>query len=361
MAEHPDWPEYPAGNVDPKKLAEILYQARVNEADQRRRDLDSPGRVQADIALEKAQFDAEFGLRKVYFGEILDFAKSSADRARAGAEFLEKTIGAIALLYTGLLALVFSATDNPLPAIGIIPAGFLGLALTLDAAYLAYISRPSGGPPTPRHTGVHLGDQYLRTAHYVDWVSATVMNRRYAIKAAIFALGFAVLFLPVPFITSPYGDNEGAQLEGSVQPVSALPALPAAPESAELLGLLSIRYEAIIEIAKQDLAQVSRESGQVGQGDPTLWWILAAIALGLVFAGPFVVDGVMGAVEQLRRPTRDRKHSKNGSRSDGNDRSTWSGGSGGRPGGGSPDDQLPVIGPAASTPRTMSCQAFTPN
>ncbi len=40
-------------------------------------------------------------------------------------------------------------------------------------------------------------------SNYVDWVSASVMNRREFLRGAVMSLAFGVLLLPLPFISIP--------------------------------------------------------------------------------------------------------------------------------------------------------------
>src|SRR5690349_11136386 len=83
--------------------------------------------------------DAEFANLKEMHGHFYTLASASLERSRFAAETIQKASAAIAALYTGVLALVFSVTDNPLPLRGILAPIFLGLAVVLSSMYLTYI------------------------------------------------------------------------------------------------------------------------------------------------------------------------------------------------------------------------------
>lgn len=69
----------------------------------------------ADRTEAKADLDADRESAAALSEAIMTVAQGSVDRARAGAEFVQKGATAIVALYTGALTLVFSVTGNPLP------------------------------------------------------------------------------------------------------------------------------------------------------------------------------------------------------------------------------------------------------
>jgi hypothetical protein len=137
------WPK-PDDSIDEVELNKIKYQAQVDEiAANRRNALDGEKRrAEADIALEKADWDAEYQLDAQYHSAVMDVAKAAIERARSGAELVQKSAAAIGTAYAALLALSFSVANNPLPPRGAIPGIFLGLSIVLSTAYVAFITKP---------------------------------------------------------------------------------------------------------------------------------------------------------------------------------------------------------------------------
>lgn len=68
----------------------------------------------------------------------LDVAKEQIGRSQARATFVAQAAAAIGTVYTAILGLAFGfihGSERPVPATGIIPAIFIGLALVLAGAY----------------------------------------------------------------------------------------------------------------------------------------------------------------------------------------------------------------------------------
>jgi superfamily II helicase len=95
----------------------------------------------ATTDFQKAQWAAESELNKLFHQTVSDVARNSIERSRDSAKYVQTAAVAIAGLYSGLLGLVFSITSNPLPIRGVYATAFLGLAVALATAYLAFIKR----------------------------------------------------------------------------------------------------------------------------------------------------------------------------------------------------------------------------
>jgi hypothetical protein len=150
-----EWPAPPADAGDQPDFKKIRYQAQIDEVKARlqaqideikARWRDHASHSAEEWKLTEARRDgrlaAEDALRAAVQSAYLDVAKGTLDRALKRAEFLTAAAGAIGTSYAALLGLVYSAggdTPRPLPATGIGPALFLGLALVLSAFYVAYI------------------------------------------------------------------------------------------------------------------------------------------------------------------------------------------------------------------------------
>lgn len=162
----------------------------------------------------KAEEDTEAKLTVLFHTTIAEVAKGALERSRDSAKYVQTAAAAINALYTGALALVFSVTDNPLPLRGLYATVFLGLAVALATAYLAFLTQPEAPPPWS--TGATRADnQVNRTGWLTQYVGVTVLHRKHAIRSSVVALGLGVLFIPAPFLT--------------LSRPAALPAAPAAP------------------------------------------------------------------------------------------------------------------------------------
>ncbi|HEX8860432.1 MAG TPA: hypothetical protein VGC06_15350 [Actinomycetes bacterium] len=207
------WPPIPdkraAQDID---LLKIRYQGEVDEAKAQLRDqAAAEGRnVDEDWELEKYNWEqekaamaAEYALQKSIHDARIEIAKGSIERAHKGAEFIRNAASAIATVYTGVAGLAFASKDGlKLPTRRVIPAIFLGLALVLSAAYVAWIRRgPDSSAPTPTSSLPEYQDRRINA--FTTWVSRIALNRAYTMHAAVISLGAGVLFLPMPFIELP--------------------------------------------------------------------------------------------------------------------------------------------------------------
>jgi hypothetical protein len=156
----------------------------------------------ADRVETKADLDADRAADAAFNQAVAEVAKGAIDRARAGADFVQKAASAVFALYTGALALAFSVGDHPLPLRGILPSIFLGLAIALSSGYLAYLTDASSvSDPQPVEGTAQA--QLERTRTFIAWVHASVVNRSVFLRAAVMALGVGVFVLPAPFLTLP--------------------------------------------------------------------------------------------------------------------------------------------------------------
>lgn len=177
-------------------------------------------RVEGLIATEAATLATEDELQKAFHADLAEVAKASLERSRAAGEFIQKAAGAIATLYTGVLAVSFSVADRPLPARGAMPAIFLGLAIALSSVYVGYLTKTKDtAGPTP-HSAPRVY-QLRRSATLLLWIRNSTLNRVYWLRASVVSLGMGVLFLPIAFV-APLGDGaDGAEGEA---PPTATPA-----------------------------------------------------------------------------------------------------------------------------------------
>lgn len=242
----------------------------------------------AATALQKARWESEFGLVKLFHEKITELAGGSIERSRDSAKYVQTAAAWIATLYTGLLALVFSVTENPLPLRGVYAAGFLGLAVALAAAYLAFIGNP--GKLTMYDGGGSLTEQQLnRTGFLVRWVNATVRDRRWAIRASVVCLAIGVAFIPVAFVAN----SRPAPIPDAPTP----PTIPAAiatqlGDAANQLFEAQLKsYQAALAARNKAIREAPTEAKSIAADEATVNEIALACAIAgllVAFLGPLI-------------------------------------------------------------------------
>lgn len=238
--------------------------------------------------LEKAKWSAEYEQGNAYHAAIVAHSTASLDRAIAGAEFVEKAAAAIGVIYAGLLGLVFVADKNPMPARGAIAALFLGLAIALAAAYLAFLKKASQVPGRKPASGLRK-TQEERTFFYERWVRAGVMSRRYSARAAVIALAVGVMFLPAAFI----GTSPSSTLEVPSSAPTPNMDIQDATQRQRVFDeeLLTYREQTSAALALAVADEPEQEAA---------WWS-AAVWLALTGWGLLAVFGLPAAYEQIER------------------------------------------------------------
>jgi hypothetical protein len=157
--------------------------------------------------LERAKLAAALDnqLQDAVYRAYLDTAKAGIDRARAGAEFVQKAAAAIATVYTAILAFSFkidttaNALSAPLPVRGFIPVLFLGIAIACASFYLAYFTRTqtSGRPALGPNI---VENQDLRSDGFSDFTNHIIEKRSSFARAAVLSLALAVAWLPIAYV-----------------------------------------------------------------------------------------------------------------------------------------------------------------
>jgi hypothetical protein len=164
----------------------------------------------AQLEIVKAQVNAEIAesatnlanyhacYQEIYKGYI-EVAKGITDRSLVRAEFIQKVAAAIGTAYAAVLALSFSVADAPLPLTGIVPTFFLGLSFFLSAAYVGYLSEPSG-IEVEASDGTLMGAQSTWRNNFIIWTRHSALRRRYLLQTSVISLAFGLLALPAPYL-----------------------------------------------------------------------------------------------------------------------------------------------------------------
>jgi hypothetical protein len=276
------WPP-PGSSTDGEKA---LYEAKL-EARKKRLD--------AEIARTAAEKNADLALEKAYVEAVFAAASASTARIRASGETVEKAAAAIVTLYTAILAVAFSVTENPLPFRAMFPAVLLGLALVLSVAFVAYI--PKGPAPGRPEGDVGSGDL---ANDFVDWTELAALKRAYWLRASVLALGFSLFFLPAPFVGEigmpgevdlpligtvdiPWVEDErgeAVQLSGKTAEATVDWPTDADVAGVTPIALKKVLFEAQVEEAKKARTPTAQEE------DDTFWWIAFIVAVLAVFLLP---------------------------------------------------------------------------
>ena len=256
------WPEPLANEPEP------VFKARVEARRMR---------IQAAIDKAKANHAADLAQNADFQETLLDVYRSGIDRARANAELVQKAAGVVGTIYTAVLATAFSVSSRPLPLRGLLPAVFLGLAIALATAYLAYLAQTPSGKGLRfnfRQDPKGLAGQMMRVTMLADGVHQLIRRRSYVLRAGVLALAVGVAMLPIAFVAVP-------SVVGRSSPAG--PDWPAIPASSAGSELAKIRYEA--EVAE---AARLRQTAAHGTDDLTALGLIGALGLLIVFGGAAV-------------------------------------------------------------------------
>lgn len=156
-------------------------------------------------AVRSAHRAHEFSLHKAIQDAYIEVAKGELARRMDRADFVQKAAAAISTAYVGIIALTFGLGEGntPLPAQGIAPTFFLGLAILFSTVYISYITRPDDErrgemPPTP--TGLLPLHQRQRLNEFIFWTREPGLRRLYFLQAAVISLGIGIIYLPVAYL-----------------------------------------------------------------------------------------------------------------------------------------------------------------
>ncbi|HXA73393.1 MAG TPA: hypothetical protein VNV83_04050 [Acidimicrobiales bacterium] len=182
----------------------IPLQALADEWKAEQRDRASA--EDASGARRTAQSDADRANERALFKSVHDayisVASDSLQRALQRGTFVVTAASAVVTLYTGILGVRFATGKGSqlIPARGLIPALYLGAAIALSAAYVAFLKSSTVNIALlPSGIGADVAEARLRT--FLFWTTSGVLNRSWAIRSAIGALALGAATLPLPFLS----------------------------------------------------------------------------------------------------------------------------------------------------------------
>lgn len=149
-------------------------------------------------------YDANIASMQSMHEHLYAVAAASPERARSAAETVQKASAAIAGLYTGVLALIFSVSGTQLPLRGIMAPLFLGLAVVLSTAYLAYFTRKEDRDfPELATGGAYEPMAYKRIRSFIEITSLMAQRRSWMLRGAVLSLGIGLAAIALPFLSGP--------------------------------------------------------------------------------------------------------------------------------------------------------------
>jgi hypothetical protein len=275
--EWPAWPDVPGGQGQlPNDAAVEQYKSRLTEAAQRRGAFDS-AMHESHVAIETAQ---------------IDVLKASIERSRDSAKTIQTASTAIATLYTGLATLVFSVSDkSPLPLRGVLPVLFLGGAIVLSTAYLAWLGPASKVGPFPKTVDA-VSVRVERVKWFNNWISLSVLRKAWVLRLSVLYLAAGLIFLPTAFLPINASTASAAEPPATSGVPPEWPPVPTADT-----GISRIRYKAEVEeVAKARADAAKASAGIVTSGyrvpEKCIWF--AALAVWISASGLVLYQAKLG-------------------------------------------------------------------
>lgn len=269
--ESPIWPDPPVGLAEALlKRYEAMLAAEGERANAVLADRLAAAKAEEDVFRAERTKEAEtsLALYESLHAAMLDVGKGTLERARSGAETLQKAAGAIISLYTAVLALAFSVSERPLPARGLVPAVLLGASILFSTVYLAYLSPARDVDQPLPHSDWRVAAM-RRLEFFVRWTRAGAYNRRYWLHAAVLTLAFAVALIPAPFVSF------GTSAEEAREQARAAVAWPTSPDTANADLTTTVYAAQVAEASALRAAAASRAA----TGSDGVWWVAVVVAL----------------------------------------------------------------------------------
>ena len=208
------WPPLPVirENDSQSEVKKILYQAQVDlvKADYAAAAVNLKAAIDdlietrkresiTNAERDKAAWADEYSQRQSINSAYVEVAKSSVERIITRATFVQNAATAMSGAYVAVLGLSFAVKEHRLPARGVLPTFFLGLAIFLAAAYVSFITKaPPVKPLAP--SGTRSVDQDIRRNTFILWTRQIGLQRRRLMQASVVSLGVGILLLPLPYV-----------------------------------------------------------------------------------------------------------------------------------------------------------------
>lgn len=247
-----------------------------------------------DRAVLKDARAANIASLAAFHASLTSLATASVDRARAGATAVVTAASAIATVYAGLLALVFSVDGTALPTRALLSPIFFAIAIALATAYMAFITARNTTQNVDE-TGGWGEKAYNRVRFFIAYTKSIVVRRVWMLQAAVIALAVAIFGIALPFV-SP-GAGEPAEIEDQTvsvnwpEPtvVSGDPALDALLYQAQLERAVAVA-DAETKLATERATASAEAAAQKSWMDTaTFFWVTLGVGLALVLGIPAIL------------------------------------------------------------------------
>lgn len=291
-----DWPTVDEELIPAEDRAMKVFDARVDAA-----AAQDAARQAAATAADQAEENgfrstaaasraADLANLQTFYEGLSTLAIGSVERTVAGAEVVQKASAAIVTLYTGLLGFVFVASDNPLPARGVLAPIFLGLAVVLSTAYLAYVGVAKESTPSPLPAQGVEPKVLARLNATVAAASKVATRRSYLLRSSVIALGVGLVYIALPFLSIGAPPSPGTP--GAAPSTAAWPT----PSTGIPDALNEIVYEAqVAEVAKAREAANAAAAKSPPVDDTGALFLLGLAGLAVTFLVPTVwTSGAVG-------------------------------------------------------------------
>ncbi|MHA7181324.1 hypothetical protein ACX80J_14560 [Arthrobacter sp. MDB2-24] len=215
-------------------------------------------------------------------------AIGSLERSKFAAETFQKASAAIAGLYTGVLALVFSTTGNPLPLRGLVAPVFLGAAVVLSSIYLTYIvSAPRIDPSWNVQYAAREKKAYARLNTFIQDVTAIVNRQIGYLGMALAALFVGLSGIALPFLGVPalFANDPAATSTATTETPAPWPTLDPAGSG--------LPVELATELYKQQLVETAAtrasEAAPAAPEEPGMYLLVLFAAGALITASGYAL------------------------------------------------------------------------
>ena len=154
------------------------------------------------LALKRSREDTALAvdsalLEAVHNGYVT-VTQGSLDRAVQRATYVTTAAGAVATLYTAILAVRFSASHLP-PARSIIPALFIGGAVAFSTWYMAFLRGYTREQHLlPSGSGGNIAETRLRD--FMEWTFSGILARAWSLRLSVISLALGLALLPIGFV-----------------------------------------------------------------------------------------------------------------------------------------------------------------
>lgn len=251
-----DWPDFDPNAGDEKTYAAEQRKIQFGIAKLAR---ESP--LATDDHLERHLHEA-----------LIAESSASVQRISDAAKWIEGAAAGLAGLYATALGITFAIASNPLPMRGFIAPLFFGLSIACAAVYLAFLGR-GDAPGRPDYAPGPPARNWEKTNYFNRFAKATAYNRAGWLRAAVLALFFGVMAMPLPYLN--FSALAGTRVTESA-PAATLPSPPEGNEEAEALW-----YRATLDQVKEGGSKTEQVIW-LDEKKPT-WlpfdWVLGAVLL----------------------------------------------------------------------------------